>query len=91
MREVKIGQIIVTVDPAANEARIACGAVGCDIGSAAGQRFFDELAKIREALTTAQKVLVRSALKGGDTTSDEMHLLKLLVDLEVVLYREEIT
>ena len=91
MREVKIGQIVVTVDATANTARLACGAVGCDIGSAAGQRFFDELTKIREALTTAQKVLVRSALKGGDTTSDEMHLLKLLVDLEMVIHREEIT
>jgi hypothetical protein len=87
--EVKVGQIVVTVDPVTNTARLACGAVGCAIGSAAGQRFFDELSKIREALTTAHKVLVRSA--GGATSPDEMHLVKLLVDLEVVLYQEEIT
>ena len=91
MREIKIGQIVITVDPTANAARIACGKARCDIGSAAGQRFFDELAKIREALVTAHKVLVCSALKGGDTSPDEMHLAKLLVDLEVVLYQEEIT
>ena len=92
MREVKVGQLVVTVDSAANTTRLACGSVGCDIGSAAGQRFFDELTKIREALTTAHKVLVLSARKGGDNTSpDEMHLVKLLVDLEVVLYQEEIT
>ena len=89
--EVKVGQIVVTVDSAANTTRLACGSIGCDIGSAAGLRFFDELTKIREALTTAHKVLVRSALKGGDTSPDEMHLVKLLVDLEVVLYQEEIT
>ena len=91
MREVKIGQIVIALDSAANAARIACGTVSCDIGTAAGQRFFDELAKIREALTIAQKVLFHSAQKGGTTSSDEMHLLKLLVDLELVIQREEIT
>ena len=91
MRTVKIGQISVTVDSTANTTRLACGSVGCDIGSAAGQRFFDELTKIREALRTAQKVLVGSALKGGDTSPDEMHLLKLLVDLELIIHQDEIT
>ena len=91
MPEVKVGQIAITVDPAANTTRIACGPVGTDIGSAAGQRFFDELTKIREALTTAHKVLVRSALKGGDASPDEMHLVKLLIDLEMVIHQDEIT
>jgi hypothetical protein len=92
VREVKVGQISVTLnDPPANTASIACGTASCTVGSAAGQRFFDELTKISEALTTAHKVLVRSALKGGDTSTDEMRLVKLLVDLEVVLYQEEIT
>lgn len=91
MREVKIGQIVVSLDPSANTTRIACGPVSCDIGSAAGQRFFDELTKIREALTTVQKVLFHSARTGGATSSDEMHLLKLLVDLELVIHQEENT
>jgi hypothetical protein len=89
--EVKIGQIVVTFDPTANTARITCGTVSFDIGSAAGQRFFNELTMIRDALKAAHKVLMGSALKGGEASPDEMNLLKLLINLDIIIYQDEIT
>ena len=82
MSDVKIGQLSVTLhEPPANTAQIACGHVICDVGYAAGYRFFIELTKIREALVTAHAVLTERA--SGSTTPAEAHLASLLVDLEV--------
>lgn len=83
MSDVKIGQISVTLHkPPANTAKIACGHVALDVGYAAGYSFITELAKIREALVTARAVLTARGLAGA-TSSDELHLTRLLVDLEV--------
>jgi len=83
MSDIKIGQISVTLrEPPANTAQVVCGHVACDVGYAAGYRFFSELTKIREALVTARAVLTARA-NAGETSSDEMHLARLLVELEI--------
>lgn len=93
-RTITIGQISVTVpDPPANTAQIACGDVRVEVGTAAGSRFFGELTKIQEALVTARRVLITHALMAkqtGPASPDEMHLMQLLVDLELIVQRDEI-
>jgi hypothetical protein len=83
---VRVGNIAVTIsEPSAPPtAQIACGRVVCDIGHAAGKRFYDELAKIREALVAAHAVLLARANSGVATTSAEAHLASKLVELEVL-------
>ena len=83
MSDIKIGQISVTLrEPPANTAQVTCGHVVLDVGYAAGYRLFTELTKIREALVTARAVLTARG-SAGETSPAEMHLAKLLVDLEV--------
>ena len=82
MSAVKIGQISITLhEPPANTAQIACGHVVCDVGYAAGYRFYTELTKIREALVAARAVLTEH--ESGVTTPAEARLASLLVDLEI--------
>ena len=83
MSDIKTGQISVTLhEPPANTARIACGHVGLDVSYAAGYRFFVELKKIRGALGAAHAVLT-ARTNAGETSSVEVHLARLLVELEV--------
>ena len=80
---VKIGQLFVLLrDPPDNKGQLVCGHVVCDIGYPSAYRFFTELHKIREALVAARAVLTERGSE-GKTTSAEMHLASLLVDLEV--------
>ena len=82
MSNIKIRQISVTLhEPPANTGQLCCGHVVCDVGYAAGYRFFTELTKIRETLVAAQAVLTERA--SGATTPAEARLASLLVDLEV--------
>ena len=83
MSDIKIGQISVTLhEPPANTAQIACGHAVLDVGYAAGYRFYIELKKIREALGAAHAVLT-ARTNAGETSSVEVHLARLLVELEV--------
>ena len=83
MNNVKIGQLSVLLrEPPDNTGQVVCGHVVCDIGYASAYRFFTELHKIREALVAARAVLTERGSE-GKTTSAEMHLASLLVDLEV--------
>jgi outer membrane PBP1 activator LpoA protein len=85
---VTVGLIGVTLRDATT-AQIACGHQGvrpvvvAEIGVAAGQRFYEELTKIREALEAAHAVLVERAKEGGAATSAEFHLARVLNDLEM--------
>jgi glucokinase len=81
--DVKIGQISVALhEPPANMGQVSCGHVVCDVGYAAAYRFYTELTKIREALATARAVLTARG-SAGETSPAEMHLARLLVELEV--------
>ncbi len=83
MSNIKIGQISVLLrEPPDNTGQIVCGPVVCDVGYASAYRFFIELHKIRETLVAAHAVLTE---RGGEskTTAAEMHLARLLVDLEI--------
>jgi hypothetical protein len=83
-----VGLIGVALRDAA-PAQISCGHQGvqpvivCEVGSAAGQRLFDELTKIREALEAAHAVLVDLVRLGGAATPAELHLARVLNDLEM--------
>jgi len=55
-----------------------------DVGAAAGRRFFDELTRIRAALLAADAVLRDDQAPSGPVTRSEVHLARLLVDLEIV-------
>lgn len=89
---IAVGQIAVTLRKEPAEATIACGHyVPLDghlarrtiatVGTAAGTRFVAELAKIREALQAAQRVLAHDG--GGAATADHVTLGRLLVELEI--------
>ena len=81
--KIKIGQISVTLrEPPTNTAQVACGHVALDVGYAAGYRFFIELKKIREALLDSHAVLT-ARTNAGQTSAVEIHLARLLVELEV--------
>ena len=83
MSDIKIGQIAVTLhEPPANTAQVACGHVVVDVGYAAGYRFYTELKKIREALLDSHAVLTARS-NAGLTSAVEMHLARLLIELEV--------
>lgn len=80
---IRIGQMSVLLrEPPDNTGQVVCGHVVCDIGYASAYRFFTELHKIHEALVAAHAVLTERGSE-GKTTSAEMHLASLLVDLEV--------
>jgi hypothetical protein len=82
--DIKIGQISVTLhEPPVSKAQIACGHVVLDVGYAAGYRFFIELKKIHEALLDAHAVLT-ARTNAGQTSPVEMHLARMLVELEVL-------
>lgn len=86
MSVVKIGQISVTLrEPPANTAQVACGHVVLDVGYAAGYRFFCELTKICEALAAAHQVLIDRDESGAATTSAEVHLARMLIELDIAL------
>jgi hypothetical protein len=57
--------------------------ISIDVGAAAGRRIFDELTKIREALLAADAVLHDDQAPSGPVTRSEVHLARLLVDLEI--------
>ncbi len=84
MSDIKIGQISVTLrEPPVNTAQVACGHVVCDVGYAAGYRFFTELTKIHAALLAAHTVLADPDRPNNAATAAEMRLAQLLVDLEI--------
>ena len=58
--------------------------VSIDLSRAAGKLFFDELTKIREALVAAHDVLAQPGPLDRAVTPEEVHLVRLLVDLEIV-------
>jgi hypothetical protein len=80
---VTVGQIGVTLREPPAPALISCGPVICDVGPAAGKRFFNELTKIHEALVAAHVVLVERTRIGHATTPAEVHLARMLVELEI--------
>jgi hypothetical protein len=80
---VSVGQIAVTLREPPHECRISCGPVAREFGAAAAKRFYDELTKIREALVAAQKVLVDRTHSGHAATPAEVHLARMLCELEV--------
>ena len=83
MSDVKVGQIFVTLrDPPVHTGQVSCGHVVCDVGYSAAYRFYSELTKIREALSAARAVLTSRQAEGA-TTAAEMHLARLLVELEI--------
>jgi hypothetical protein len=82
---VKVGQITVLLrEPPDNTGQVVCGHVVCDVGYASAYRFYTELHKIREALVAAYAVLTARGSE-GKTSSAEMHLARLLIELEVTL------
>jgi len=83
MGTVVVGKIAVTRRDLPARSLIACGPAICDVGPSVGQRFFDELTKIREALLTAYAVLVDREWLDHPSTPSEVHLARLLVELEV--------
>lgn len=92
IKTLTVGQIGVTLRESPATAKISCGRQGVrptiigEIETAAGQRFFDELTKIRECLCAAHAVLVERVQAGGGTvtpTPAEAHLARTLTDLEI--------
>ena len=82
-RTITIGKITVTLRDLPARSLIACGPAVCDVGPSVGQRFFDELTKIREALLAAHGVVVSREWHDRMTTADEMHLARMLHELEI--------
>ncbi len=58
--------------------------VAIDVSATVGQRIFDELTKIREALLAADAVLRDDEAPLGPVTRSEVHLARLLVDLDIL-------
>ncbi len=87
-KTVAVGLISITLHDSAS-AQISCDHHGvrpivvAKIGAAAGQRFYDELTKIHDALEAARAVLLERAKEGGNTTPAEFHLARVLHDLEI--------
>jgi hypothetical protein len=81
---VQIGQIAVFLqEPSANTGQLVCGKIHCDMSHAAAFRFSTELTKIRTALSAARAVLTDRASSTAPTSAAEMHLARLLVELEI--------
>ena len=89
VKTVTVGRIGVALHDSPPLAMISCDHQGVrpivigEIGLAAGQRFYDELTKIREALTAAHAVLVERVRADAPTTPAEFHLARVLHDLEI--------
>lgn len=87
-KTVAVGLIGVTLRDSSS-ALISCGHHGvspvvvANVGTATGQRFYDELTKIHEALEAAHAVLLERAKVGGAATPAEFHLARVLNDLEI--------
>ena len=80
---VAVGQISVTLREEPARAMISCGPAVCYVGPAAGKHFFDELTKIREALLAADAVQRDDQAPSGPVTKSEVHLARLLVELDI--------
>jgi hypothetical protein len=80
---ISVGQITVTLRAEPAHATIACGHVICDVGPAAGKRFFDELTKIHEALLAAYEVLAQPGDVHRPASPEEIHLANKLIALEI--------
>lgn len=57
--------------------------ISIDVGAAAAQRLFDELARLRAILLAADAVLRDDAAPSGPVTRSEVHLANLLLDFGV--------
>jgi hypothetical protein len=82
-RTITVGKIVVTIRDLPARSLISCGPAVCDVGPSVGQRFFDELTKIREALLAAHAVIVSREWHDRPTTPDEVHLARMLVEMEI--------
>jgi hypothetical protein len=84
---VVVGQISVTLRKPPALALLRCGHrhAAQTAGPAAGQRFFDELTKIREALLAACEVLAQPGDVHRPASPEEIHLARMLIELEVTL------
>lgn len=82
-RTITVGKITVTIRELPARSLISCGPAVCDVGPSVGQRFFDELTRIREVLLAAHTVIVSREWHDRPTTPDEMHLARMLVEMEI--------
>lgn len=82
-RTITVGKIMVTIRELPARSLISCGPAVCDVGPSVGQRFFDELTRIREVLLAAHAVIVSREWHDRPTTPDEMHLARMLVEMEI--------